>query len=47
MTDKKMFSATGNQMVADAFRQVNPDVILFLPRPPLLKDMQNSLQMAR
>ena len=25
MAEKKMFSATGNQMIADAFRQVNPD----------------------
>ena len=34
MTDKKMFSATGNQMVADAFRQVNPDVMAAYPITP-------------
>ncbi len=34
MADKKMFSATGNQMVADAFRQVNPDVMAAYPITP-------------
>lgn len=32
--EKKMFSATGNQMVADAFRQVNPDVMAAYPITP-------------
>ena len=34
MAEKKMFSATGNQMVADAFRQVNPDVMAAYPITP-------------
>ena len=32
--EKKMFSATGNQMVADAMRQVNPDVMAAYPITP-------------
>ncbi len=34
MADKKMFSATGNQMVADAMRQINPDVMAAYPITP-------------
>lgn len=34
MAEKKMFSATGNQMVADAIRQVNPDVMAAYPITP-------------
>lgn len=34
MAEKKMFSATGNQMVADALRQVNPDVMAAYPITP-------------
>ena len=34
MAEKKMFSATGNQMIADAFRQVNPDVMAAYPITP-------------
>lgn len=34
MAEKKMFSATGNQMVADAMRQVNPDVMAAYPITP-------------
>lgn len=34
MSEKKMFSATGNQMVAEAFRQVNPDVMAAYPITP-------------
>lgn len=34
MAEKAMFSATGNQMVAEAFRQVNPDVMAAYPITP-------------
>lgn len=34
MADKKMFSATGNQMVADAMRQCAPDVMAAYPITP-------------
>ena len=34
MADKKYFSATGNAMVADALRQINPDVVPAYPITP-------------
>lgn len=34
MSDRMMFSATGNQMVATALRQVNPDVMAAYPITP-------------
>jgi pyruvate ferredoxin oxidoreductase alpha subunit len=34
MTTSKPFSATGNQMIAEAFRQVNPDVMAAYPITP-------------
>lgn len=34
MTERKLFSATGNQMVADAMRQINPDVMAAYPITP-------------
>ncbi len=41
MSDIKAFSATGNQMVADAFRQVDPDVMAAYPITPQTTIVEN------
>lgn len=41
MTNSAPFSATGNQMVADAFRQVDPDVMAAYPITPQTTIVEN------